>query len=131
LPKNCWPKEQGSVVIQLYAGECTPSLDRVLVGETKNILLPSRRGTLATSLVIRRHYVWRHFCTPMFFLAAPLIIKLCRLGGTVSVIIDLDQKLSIIISAAIAVLYTLLGGLYSVAYTDVVQLMCIFIGLVR
>ena len=44
---------------------------------------------------------------------------------------DIDLRLSIIISAAIALLYTLLGGLYSVAYTDVVQLICIFVGLVR
>jgi len=28
LPKNYWPKVLGSVVIQLYAGECTPSVDR-------------------------------------------------------------------------------------------------------
>jgi len=26
LPKNCWPRVLGSVVIQLYAGECTPSM---------------------------------------------------------------------------------------------------------
>jgi len=30
LLKNCWPRELGSVVIQLYAGECTPSIDRDL-----------------------------------------------------------------------------------------------------
>jgi len=41
LPKNCWPRVLGSVVIcwprvlgsvviQLYAGECTPSVDRAL-----------------------------------------------------------------------------------------------------
>jgi len=30
LPKNCWPTILGSVVIQLYAGECTPSIDRAL-----------------------------------------------------------------------------------------------------
>ncbi len=35
------------------------------------------------------------------------------------------------LSALIAVLYTWIGGLYSVAYTDVVQLGCILIGLVR
>jgi len=28
--KNCWPRVLGSVVIQLYAGECTPSVDRTL-----------------------------------------------------------------------------------------------------
>jgi len=30
LPKNFWPTVLGSVVIQLYAGECTTSVDRVL-----------------------------------------------------------------------------------------------------
>jgi high affinity choline transporter 7 len=51
-------------------------------------------------------------------------------GATLSVIIDLDTKTSIVISACIATFYTLFGGLYSVAYTDVVQLFCIFVGLV-
>ncbi|KAG7249628.1 hypothetical protein CRUP_031549 [Coryphaenoides rupestris] len=37
--------------------------------------------------------------------------------------------MSVIISAMIAIFYTLVGGLYSVAYTDVVQLFCIFLGL--
>jgi high affinity choline transporter 7 len=46
------------------------------------------------------------------------------------VIIDVDVHASVIVSALIATLYTLVGGLYSVAYTDVVQLFCIFIGLV-
>uniref|UniRef100_H2YED9 Uncharacterized protein n=1 Tax=Ciona savignyi TaxID=51511 RepID=H2YED9_CIOSA len=55
---------------------------------------------------------------------------LAALGGTLSVIIDLDIRISVIVSACIAVLYTLVGGLYSVAYTDVVQLACIFIGLI-
>jgi len=28
LSNNSWPRVLGSVVIQLYAGECTPSVDR-------------------------------------------------------------------------------------------------------
>jgi len=28
FPKNFWSRVLGSVVIQLYAGECTPSVDR-------------------------------------------------------------------------------------------------------
>ena len=52
------------------------------------------------------------------------------LGASISVVIDLDTTTSIIVSGAIAVGYTLCGGLYSVVYTDVVQLVCIFIGLV-
>ena len=42
----------------------------------------------------------------------------------------MDNNTAIVVSAFIAVAYTLFGGLYSVAYTDVVQLFCIFFGLV-
>lgn len=52
------------------------------------------------------------------------------LGSTLSIIIDLEIDLAVIISAFIAVGYTFFGGLYSVAFTDVIQLICIFIGLV-
>ncbi|KAL7647381.1 UNVERIFIED_CONTAM: hypothetical protein RMT77_000977 [Armadillidium vulgare] len=54
---------------------------------------------------------------------------LSALGSTLAVILDIDDTTSIFVSASIAVGYTLFGGLYSVAYTDVVQLFCIFIGL--
>ncbi len=43
--------------------------------------------------------------------------------------IDNDQ-ISIILSALVVVVYTLFGGLYSVAYTDVLQIFCIFLGLI-
>jgi high affinity choline transporter 7 len=52
------------------------------------------------------------------------------IGGTIGVIMDIDDRISIIISAAVVFVYTLFGGLYSVAYTDVVQLFCIFFGLI-
>ncbi|XP_022245913.1 high-affinity choline transporter 1-like [Limulus polyphemus] len=64
-------------------------------------------------------------CGEVFWSAAIL----AALGATVSVIIDLETNTSIIASSCIAVFYTLFGGLYSVAYTDVIQLFCIFIGL--
>ena len=53
-----------------------------------------------------------------------------RVGSTLAVILDIGNTVSILVSAAIAVFYTIFGGLYSVAYTDVIQLFCIFIGLV-
>ncbi|XP_075056356.1 high affinity choline transporter 1 [Mixophyes fleayi] len=61
----------------------------------------------------------------MFWAAAIL----SALGATISVIVDIDINLSVVVSALIAIFYTLVGGLYSVAYTDVVQLFCIFVGL--
>jgi len=52
------------------------------------------------------------------------------LGSTLRVILALDQVTSVISSAIIAVLYTLFGGLISVAYTDVFQLGFIAFGLI-
>ncbi|UJR16366.1 hypothetical protein I4U23_003269 [Adineta vaga] len=55
---------------------------------------------------------------------------LSALGATISVIFtDVSITASIILSAAVVIIYTLFGGLYSVAYTDVVQLGFIFVGL--
>lgn len=59
-----------------------------------------------------------------------VFVCVCSTGATLSVIIELDNTVSIVVSALIALMYTLFGGLYSVAYTDVIQLFCIFIGLV-
>lgn len=62
-----------------------------------------------------------------------IVTKYCLikfLGATLSVIIGMDQNTSVILSSFVAIFYTLFGGLYSVAYTDVIQLFCIFIGLV-
>lgn len=47
-----------------------------------------------------------------------------------SVVLDLPYAACIWISAAVAIIYTLLGGLYSVAYTDVIQLLLMFISTV-
>ncbi|XP_070692953.1 high-affinity choline transporter 1-like isoform X2 [Pempheris klunzingeri] len=54
---------------------------------------------------------------------------LIGLGATMSVILDLPYTLCIWISAAVAIVYTLFGGLYSVAYTDIIQLTLIFFSL--
>ncbi|XP_059159842.1 high-affinity choline transporter 1-like [Physella acuta] len=55
---------------------------------------------------------------------------LAALGGTVSIIVDIDPKISVIVSALIAIVYTFLGGLYAVAYTDVIQMVLVVVGLV-
>lgn len=48
-----------------------------------------------------------------------------------NVILDLSYNVCIWISSAVVIIYTLLGGLYSVAYTDIIQLILIFITTVR
>lgn len=54
---------------------------------------------------------------------------LFSLGITMSVILDLPYSYSVWISSAVAIIYTLLGGLYSVAYTDIIQLALVFVSL--
>ncbi|XP_029458194.1 high affinity choline transporter 1-like [Rhinatrema bivittatum] len=54
---------------------------------------------------------------------------LASLGATVSIILDVTGYISIIISACTVIVYTLLGGLYSVAYTDVIQLLFMIVSL--
>lgn len=47
-----------------------------------------------------------------------------------SVILDLHFGYTVWISAIVAIIYTLMGGLYSVAYTDVIQLALVVFSLV-
>ncbi|VDI52539.1 solute carrier family 5 (high affinity choline transporter), member 7 [Mytilus galloprovincialis] len=50
------------------------------------------------------------------------------LGSTLSVVLNIDYNISVIVAACVAVLYTFFGGLFSVAYTDVLQLIFMFFG---
>ncbi|KAM9019853.1 high affinity choline transporter 1-like [Ara ararauna] len=54
---------------------------------------------------------------------------LASLGATMRVVLNISGSLAIIVSACTVILYTLLGGLYSVAYTDVIQLVFITLSL--
>lgn len=61
----------------------------------------------------------------LFWSAAILV----ALGTTFATVLSFDLSASIIISAAVAIGYTMMGGLWSVAYTDVVQMLCMLVGL--
>ncbi|XP_061756133.1 high-affinity choline transporter 1-like [Nerophis ophidion] len=72
-------------------------------------------GVLSVALIL----------TEIFWVPSTLI----GLGASMSVVLDLSYSLCVWISAAVAIIYTLLGGLLSVAYTDVVQLTLLFFAL--
>ncbi|MEI6633927.1 MAG: sodium:solute symporter family protein [Chlamydiota bacterium] len=55
---------------------------------------------------------------------------LLALGTTFGTILNVGLTTSIIISSGVVIAYTVVGGLWSVAYTDVVQLAFIFVGLI-
>lgn len=61
----------------------------------------------------------------IFWMAAIL----CALGTTCSAVIGMSPVHGVWISAAVAVAYTIRGGLWSVAYTDALQLVCLVVGL--
>ncbi|WP_182006462.1 sodium:solute symporter family protein [Priestia aryabhattai] len=54
---------------------------------------------------------------------------LTALGTTFGVILGLSFSISIILSALIAIAYTVIGGLWAVAHTDILQLSIMFLGL--
>jgi len=54
---------------------------------------------------------------------------LTALGTTFGTVLGLDFGPSIILSAAVAIAYTLVGGLWAVAFTDVLQLSLFLVGL--
>lgn len=54
---------------------------------------------------------------------------LTALGTTFGTILELDVSTSIVLSAAIAIAYTVIGGLWAVALTDIVQLTILIVGL--
>ncbi|XP_040071815.1 high-affinity choline transporter 1 [Ixodes scapularis] len=51
------------------------------------------------------------------------------LGATVSVITGLGHVTCVLVAASVVMLYTCVGGLYSITYTDVLQLVLMFVGL--
>ncbi|WKN31945.1 sodium:solute symporter family protein [Porifericola rhodea] len=65
-------------------------------------------------------------CGELFWTSAILT----ALGTTFGTVLGMDFVPSIIASAAIAIAYTALGGLWAVAFTDVIQMILLLIGLV-
>ncbi|XP_056138519.1 high affinity choline transporter 1-like [Lampris incognitus] len=95
---------------------------------------PMRSKRYMTMLDPFQHCYGNPFTTALLFpaLLSDILWVSCiltALGGTISVIVGLSSTVSIVISAAVSIIYTLMGGLYSVAYTDVLQLSFVFIGL--
>ena len=54
---------------------------------------------------------------------------LTALGTTFGIVLDLDFSWAIVLSASIVIIYTMTGGLWSVAITDVAQLVVLVLGL--
>ena len=52
-------------------------------------------------------------------------------GTSLSVVIGVSVEVAILVSAGVSILYTMVGQMIAVAYTDVFQLICITVGLVR
>ena len=60
------------------------------------------------------------------FWSAELLVAL---GSTFGVVLGTDLTTAILVSAVVVTLYTMIGGLWSVAYTDVFQLLLVIVGL--
>lgn len=61
----------------------------------------------------------------VFWTAAVLM----ALGSTFGLMLDIDVRLAIVLAAAVVIAYTVAGGLWAVAVTDVAQLLVLIVGL--
>ncbi|XP_046393301.1 high-affinity choline transporter 1-like isoform X2 [Ischnura elegans] len=66
-----------------------------------------------------------HIIGDLFWIGAVLSV----LGSTLKVTMGLERETSILVSSAVGMIYTLCGGMLSVAYTDVLQIIVIFVGM--
>ncbi|MEZ4849984.1 MAG: sodium:solute symporter family protein [Bacteroidia bacterium] len=82
--------------------------------------LSQRYGSKATAL-----FFIPALMGEVFWIAAILT----ALGTTFAIILGLSTEVAIIISAIVAIVYTTIGGLKSVAYTDVLQMAMLVLGL--
>lgn len=51
-------------------------------------------------------------------------------GSSVSVVMELDFPIAVSVSVAFCVLYVVIGGIYSVTWTDMAELLLVVFGLV-
>jgi high affinity choline transporter 7 len=122
---------------------------------TKGILWGVQAGVgYALSLVIggllfapamRRHQFWtlvdpleqRYGRSMAAILLVPAVLSeviwsaavLLALGTTFGTVVGIDVRIAVVASASVAILYTAFGGLRAVAWTDVVQLGMLVVGL--
>lgn len=93
--------------------------------------MPSLLISLGTNMQPNIHSLTFMFIlSVLLFLHTQLFVFDSDPGVTIKVVLDLSFAACVWISSAVAIIYTVLGGLYSVAYTDVIQISLVFIGMV-
>lgn len=95
---------------------------------------PMRRNKYTTMLDPLEHKYGKKMAAVLFlpalsgeiFWTAAILVAL---GTTFSTVMNLDFNTAIVISAVIAIVYTSAGGLWAMAFTDVLQIIIIVIGM--
>lgn len=104
-------------------------------------LIPKVKGNPVFDKAFTFPEVFKHYFTPQVALVAGIISAIGYAGFTSSQILagaklatgtfaDLDQQTALIIMGSVAVIYTVMGGLKAVIYTDTVQWTILMIGLI-
>ncbi len=104
-------------------------------------LIPKVKGNPVFDTAFTFPEVFKHYFTPQVALVAGIISAIGYAGFTSSQILagaklatgtfaDLDQQTALIIMGSVAVIYTVMGGLKAVIYTDTVQWAILMVGLV-
>lgn len=87
------------------------------VGELYSLRFGATTGYLASALMIPTYIIWT-------------AVQLLAIGKIANVLFQIDFTMAFLIAAVVVVSFTYMGGLVAVAWTDTVQMVIIFIGLI-
>jgi SSS family transporter len=86
------------------------------VGELYNYRFGKTTGYLAASLMIPTYILWT-------------AVQLLAIGKILNILFGINLILGFLIATAVVVIFTYMGGLIAVVWTDAIQMIIIFIGL--
>jgi SSS family transporter len=87
------------------------------VGELYTLRFGEATGYLASALMIPTYVIWT-------------AVQLLAIGKIVNILFDVDFMLAFLLAAVVVVAFTYMGGIIAVVWTDAIQMVIIFIGLV-
>ena len=105
------------ILVGLFFVKPLRSLNIRSVGELYNRRFGDGTGYLASGLMIPTYVIWT-------------AVQLLAVGKIVNVLFGLNFTVGFVVAAVVVVIFTYMGGLVAVVWTDAIQMVIIFIGLI-
>ncbi|WP_281817788.1 sodium:solute symporter family protein [Vallitalea longa] len=105
------------IIIGIFFVKILRRLNIKSIGELYTMRFGKATGYLASSLMIPTYIIWT-------------AVQLLAIGKILNILFDINFNIAFLIATAVVVLFTYMGGLVAVVWTDTIQMIIIFIGLI-